>query len=569
MVVEVALNTPLADALSDLVQPKLSEIGWNTGGLDDSALGEYIILMLVNGKTQDQIAAELSNDLLNLEPDNTEPRDFSQWLFDQVEILSNQFNGSSAPQAQAQQPQAAPSISESVRPPQNASRGSDSVANPNGGIPDTMEVVQDGLMYVRSQSSNFFKIIYLTDLHRPTGPKSMRSINGGRNGNKRLMGQISKAMDRSNDSILHRVRPQQGTERINMHNRQPPKGPRVDQNRSQRLQPITRSVGMPNGGPPNGTFGSIGMPMTPQQQMQLFAMYEEQARIMAQIFSPQQQQIFMPGLPQPVVNPAFQNGLHNQQTQTGRSLFDRVESNPQRQNINLIKNPQQNGTFQTGEVNDTVMVTEPPTSPVNGNITSSSMEAEDSQTIRSEPSPDTICKFNLFCTNKDCIFAHQSPAAPTGTTIDVSDHCPFGAACKNRKCVARHPSPAQKQVHQSEQDCKFFPNCTNPSCPFRHPTMPMCRNGADCAREGCKFTHVKIMCKFNPCLNAACPYKHVEGQKRGVFDDKVWVAEGVQEKGHVSERKFVDDEMAEEELIVPENHVHKSQSSSIGAEVIT
>lgn len=80
--------------------------------------------------------------------------------------------------------------------------------------------------------------------------------------------------------------------------------------------------------------------------------------------------------------------------------------------------------------------------------------------------------------------------------------------------------------------------------------MPMCKNGADCNREGCKFTHVRIMCKFNPCLNPECPYKHAEGQKRGKYGDKVWTAE--QEKEHVSERKFIDDNMGEEELVVGE-----------------
>ena len=93
MAVEVTLNTPLAEALSNVVQPKLSEVGWSTGGLDDSALGEYIILMLVNGKTQDQIAAELSNDLLNLPPDDTGATDFARWLFEQVEVLDHQLHG--------------------------------------------------------------------------------------------------------------------------------------------------------------------------------------------------------------------------------------------------------------------------------------------------------------------------------------------------------------------------------------------------------------------------------------------------------------------------------------------
>lgn len=400
----------------------------------------------------------------------------------------------------------------------------------------------------------------------------MRVGANGRNGNRRLMGQLSKAMDRSGDAALHRVRSQQGTERINMHNRQPPKGPRNDQGRPHRPQPNGRQMGMPNGGLPNGSGpGMVGLPMTPQQQMQLFAMYEEQARVMSQIFSPQQQQqFFMPTPPQTAFNPAFNSGLAHQPLPAGRSLFDRVEGPPPRQNGNFGQRPQQNGTHGGNTASNAPKAetaAKIPQTTANGE-TSSAMEIESSQTNQSESSADVVCKFNLLCTKKDCPFAHQSSAAPAGITIDVNDHCPFGAACKNRKCVARHPSPAQKVAHQFEQDCRFFPNCSNPSCPFRHPTMPMCRNGADCKTQGCKFTHVKIMCRFNPCLNSECVYKHVEGQKRGVFDDKVWTAGGVQEKGHVSERKFVDDENLEEELIVPENPALGGHPS-VAAEVVT
>ena len=93
MGVEIALNTPLADALNSVIQPKLVDIGWSTGGVDDSALSEYIILMLVNGKTQDQIAAELAGDLLNLGPDDPGAIDFSSWLFQQLDTLNEQLNG--------------------------------------------------------------------------------------------------------------------------------------------------------------------------------------------------------------------------------------------------------------------------------------------------------------------------------------------------------------------------------------------------------------------------------------------------------------------------------------------
>lgn len=90
------MNTPLADALNMAIQPKLVEVGWASGGADDSALSEYIILMLVNGKTQDQIAAELAGDLLSLGPDDPGARDFAKWLFDQIESLNSQLNGAPA-----------------------------------------------------------------------------------------------------------------------------------------------------------------------------------------------------------------------------------------------------------------------------------------------------------------------------------------------------------------------------------------------------------------------------------------------------------------------------------------
>jgi hypothetical protein len=379
--------------------------------------------------------------------------------------------------------------------------------------------------------------------------------NSRQQGRGRMMGQINKAMDRTNDSVLHRVRPQQGTERINSHSREPPRGPRGNNGlRNPRIMNGRPMGGMnvPNPGMAQSPASSF-MNMTPQQQMQLFSMYEEQARMMATIFSPGGQQL--PGMPQPAINPAFQNGAAPQ----GGSLFDRVQPNPHQQQRgrrhqnDFSKN--QNQTLNQQQNQPTPMDTENPAATSTTPDPTSSMEVESSQP--SKPTAldaTTPCKFNLHCTKQDCPYTHQSPAAPPGAPIDASDPCPFGAACKNTKCVARHPSPAQKLAHQTEQECKYQSNCTNPKCPFRHPTMPMCRNGADCKIPGCKFTHIKMACKYNPCLNARCPFKHSEGQQRGKYVDRVWTkeqGEGAEGMEHVSERKFVEDENAEEELIKP------------------
>lgn len=145
MSVEVSLNTPLADALSNVVQPKLTELGWSTGAPDDLELGEYIILMLVNGKTEDQIAAELSNDLLSFGPSDTGAADFAKWLFEQVHLLKAQTLGDAAPQIQqASQNQAIPSYQNG----EDDSRQLGTSGTPDADMGEAMDDVQDGSMCV-------------------------------------------------------------------------------------------------------------------------------------------------------------------------------------------------------------------------------------------------------------------------------------------------------------------------------------------------------------------------------------------------------------------------------------
>ncbi|TVY53694.1 Nuclear polyadenylated RNA-binding protein NAB2 [Lachnellula cervina] len=530
MSVEVVLDTPLAQALNSVIQPKLVDVGWSTGGTEND-LSEYIILMLVNGKTQEQIAAELSGDLLNLEPDNPDARNFSRWLFDQVDLLNSQLNGGNGgPGTDSNVAQAGPANGE-----QDADMGDVSdVGQANVYAISIVDFSPDLSLPPRPLPLTY---------HRPTGPKSMRD-GVSRPRDKRMLGHLAKAMDRSSDSVLHKVRTHSGNERINSHTRAPPTGPRQQQTQNRGGR---GSMNM-NGGR-NGSMAGPGMAPTPM--MNNFNNMSPQAT-MEMLANLQQQMQYMAGMP---LGNVMSNGF-GQQPQPRRSLADRIQPNPRAQQNGFRGRGGKFGEHQNSH--QTQSHNETPTS---------SMDVEMSQEQREPPSADATCKYNLSCTNKDCKFAHQSPAAPPGAAIDVSDACTFGAACKNRKCTGRHPSPAQKIAHQTEMDCKFFPNCTNARCPFRHPTMPLCRNGADCTTPDCKFTHSKVACKFNPCLNAACVYKHEEGQKRGKFEDKVWVANGVKE--HVSERKFID-ENGEEELIKPgtSQEVH-SQESSGTTEVIT
>lgn len=104
MPVEIALNTPLADAINAAIQPKLQEVGWASES-EASGLAEYIILMLVNGRSEEEIATDLAVDLLNLGPDDAGVREFSKWLFQQIDVLNAQLNGGEAPAQQEGAPE--------------------------------------------------------------------------------------------------------------------------------------------------------------------------------------------------------------------------------------------------------------------------------------------------------------------------------------------------------------------------------------------------------------------------------------------------------------------------------
>jgi hypothetical protein len=535
----MADKSPLAQAIQAAVQPKLIENGWVAEDAD-TELSEYITLMVTNGKTQQQVVSEVGTELLGVGEDDPAVAELARWLFQQVPMLDAQINGggqqdadhsmdASAPDAQMQSaqngaPHAIPSAHDSQMDDAGASDGV--YVYPNCRKRNRRAYAANPLaQYTIPQ----YILPHELTPNSPSGPKAMRNgaaAVSGRGRDKRMLGQLNRQLDRSQDDPLRRIKGAAGgqTGRINAHaGREPPRGPRGGgaANGMQRMM--------------NGRPGQNMMPqqpggaLNPQQQMQFLQMMEMQSQMMAQMFN---------GQP-----PNMQNAPQ-QQRGTGKSLFERVDKRPN----SGAKNARQhihNGGMSTGD------------SAMDMDTTN-----EDGTAQRKDPF-DTLCRFNDKCTVNTCPYAHQSPAAPPGTTIDLSDRCSFGAACENKKCAGKHPSPAQRRQHlKDEVDCKFYPNCTNPNCPFRHPDMPACRNGADCTTPGCKFVHSKIMCRYNPCLNANCVYKHADGQKRGKFEDKVWTAGGegfdreaaMRDEGAGKSDRFQglkQGETAEEELILP------------------
>lgn len=474
MAVHIDADGDLARRLTDIINPKLIEVGWSTGAEGDNDVSEYIILMLANGKNQQELATELSSDLLSLEPGDTSALDFSSWLFQQIEDLNNQ-------------PYPPTSI------PQNSSD-----------IPSDMHM-EGTTPSVDGQTQDS------SDRRIPTGPKAMR---GGR-GNR--LNQINRQMDRGSDSALHRIQGGGGigraSSRDNRGNARGSKGQQINRNFDGANRRAQKNAGMAPGNFNNFPMQNGG----PMNQAQILQMLEHQAALMTQLASSH-------GL----MNPAFvpPNAQFQQSHQNGRPLGDRIGRGGQN------RKPQRRHG-ENAPQGDTAMGED-------GEPVAASGDNEGS----GDPAT-TVCKFNLYCTKADCQFAHQSSAAPPGTALDLSVECDFGVACKNYKCVSKHPSPAKKFEHQQQQECKFGPFCQNPRCTFKHSTSKPCRNGGDCTTAGCTFFHSPIECKFSPCTNQHCIYKHKDGQKAVAPGGNVWTPNGE----HVSERKFVNEE--QEELIIP------------------
>jgi hypothetical protein len=363
--------------------------------------------------------------------------------------------------------------------------------------------------------------------------------------------------NKGGDSALHRTR---GNDRINSHAnlRGAPKGPRSSQDRGVRpgMQKALNNMalvnvpGMQNPMMMNGGQSpQTPMQMSPQQQMEFMAMMEQQTRMMAQLTG------MMPG-----GNGVFPQG-GAQQNGHGRSLFDRVEPSRGRGGA---RGRGRGASSQNGHIKSPTKTSDNDTT-MEGDEQSTDAPGMDVDQAAGQPKQDaanTMCHFNLRCTNKDCPYVHQSPAAPPGTVVDMSDTCTFGAACKNPKCTAKHPSPAQIKATQAQEICKFFPNCTRPNCPYKHPNAPLCRFGSNCKTPNCQFTHLEIPCHFNPCTNMRCPYKHNPGQQKATsLADYTWTPDKQNQTSqavsaaagdHVSDRRFVDENAGEEELVKPE-----------------
>lgn len=508
MSVEVSPESAIGKSLQELVRPKLVELGWSSG-LQDDTLSEYIILLLANGQTPEQLAKEISTDLLDADAKPEDIAAFTQWLFEQVTLLKENRLGGAPPTG--------PAAAGFTDPPD---------ATVDTAMEESEEVhdMRNQLVrhHISTKGAQYANESFLRE--PPTGPKALR--NGPQKGrDKRMLGQMNKTLSQANDGPLHRIRGTAGTGRINTHSsREPPRGPRSQQ--------IQRGLGMGSGRGMNmsmqGTMnGGMMQPpefMSPGEQMAFYHSMAENARVMAMQIQTMSQ--------------AMNSGMLQPSNQQQRPSFDRAN----RGGRPHARPDRRHGNQAHARGKDTEMAQD-------GASMDTGAAGETNETnANAKDLSKTVCRFDITCQKADCPYAHHSPIASAYDSlevIDVENECQFGVACKNKLCKNRHPSRAKKLAQQKEEDCQFGPFCTKfPNCPFKHANVRACRNGADCAVPDCQFWHSKIACKHTPCTHNYCPYKHEPGQKVR------WTAANGGPVGNTAERKFVD-ESAEEEVILP------------------
>lgn len=499
-----------AQQLQNAIQPKLMENGWVTDE-NDMTLAEYVTMMIVNGKDAQGVQAELGTDLLAIGDDNPEVIDFTTWLFDQVHATR---------QPQQQQQHMLQTNGAHQDQPQ----------------PPTQDVAMD-------DSSATGEAVYVVSPHStskhqltpssPTGPRSMRNGDrGGRAGRgNRMLNQLNRNLDRTQDlpDNLRRIKGAAGVQggggRVTRETA--PRGPK---NNTNLARGVSRMLHGRGGGAQNGMVmpGNGGVPggADAQTQLNFMQVMEMQANIFQQMLQSmptgQNGPYGMRGAPRGARGGRGSRGL----TRGGRGAHTAP--------LHAVDGKMPDGALPSGPV-------------ANGGDV---MEVDGDETTTGARSGifSTPCRFDTACTNSSCRFAHRGPRTSPETVpvVDMTATCSYGAKCTNNTCTTRHPSPAAARAGGIPMPCKFYPNCQNANCPFTHPATRPCKNGGDCTTPGCKFGHSTIVCRYNPCLNQACPYKHEAGQRRGKFEDKVWTP------GEKTERfaGFKTDEGVEE-LIIP------------------
>lgn len=433
----IDIHAPSSTHLQNSIQEALSSRGW--ADATDSVMAEYVLVLLCNGKTRDQVDAELT-ELIGGDYDPA----FTSWLWAEATRVTTNGEGSNQAIAGSSTARSPPARSSYSSPPRNR-READSYRP------------AESRYQPRSD-----------DLRRSRSPVARRS-------------QSPRPRDADEGFV---PRP--------ADHWQPPEQSRQNQRRNERRRPARElfqsavSAAISNGSARAGALHSDAMdqgddspststtgetasrpPAAPREMRirgaapvqagnsgkELFANSSSSAPQTASLFSragipDPHAQAFVPRGPAAMMKPA-QN--------ESPSLAARID----------------------------------PMIPFNA--TSSLPDTNPATTsFPSKPTQTSLCRYSLACTNPLCDYSHPCPlAAVAKRKGEIKDDpiltsegaCRFGLQCSKVDCPFSHVSPAVYFISQkqggaamsapapsdpTQTPCRFADKCSNPSCAFAH-----------------------------------------------------------------------------------------------------
>eukprot|EP00698_Gefionella_okellyi_P001901 TRINITY_DN11754_c0_g1_i1.p1 TRINITY_DN11754_c0_g1~~TRINITY_DN11754_c0_g1_i1.p1 ORF type:complete len:470 (+),score=48.79 TRINITY_DN11754_c0_g1_i1:72-1481(+) len=448
-----------------IIQNKLGEI-LGSSGVDD-VLPEYVMVMICNKKSKDQVGKELGAFL------GDRSSAFVDWLW--TILKSSSFNAGVS---------AAFAVPNSIKPA--------SITN----FPDATQAATKPASVIDVQSERDQQHARHSSSHRSPGRRDHQSSRSDSRHEKR---------GRSRENTReHRDSAPNDRSQERRHHESRSRGDHSQQRQHQQLQPVTEPVAEERAITPLSDLLDDAMEATASEPQQSGA----PLKLESEVFRPQQ-------LPPPVLthNPRLAQMLTHATSDAARSVRETAaaeqipapaqqqqqqqKQQPRHMRLSArstgrrARSPRRRQPMLHQPTNFTVVLDVPPPR-IKERLDDKWLADVDPSAKRHRP---TIrCTQWPACPRgDDCAFLHPSELCTN------FPQCPYGDTCHYV-----HPVVA----------CKFGTGCTRAGCAFQHPSRAdvPCRYSANCSNEACGFQHPKgrgIPCRFGEqCTNRKCEYQH-------------------------------------------------------------